>query len=50
MGIRKALSHPPFYFAEPFSVPKPSTTIKGNWGFVSSWCSFYSELKLPGYA
>lgn len=48
MGIRKALSHPPFYFAEPFRVPSATTTMKGNWGFVSSWMSFYSELKLPG--
>jgi len=48
VGIRKALSHPPFYFAEPFRVPSASTTMKGNWGFVSSWMSFYSELKLPG--
>jgi len=47
-GVRKALLNPPHYKAGREDAPSTWNSLQGNWALVSSWVSFYKEVRLPG--
>jgi len=47
-GVRQALLNPPYYKAGREDVPSKWNCLQGNWSLVSSWVSFYREVRLPG--